>query len=54
MVNFYSGFINCTNPNDASLEDVVGTLPKYSLPLLYLNKTVYSYVADRVISLYVM
>ena len=31
MVNFYSGFINCTNPDAASLEDVVGTLMKYFL-----------------------
>jgi microsomal dipeptidase-like Zn-dependent dipeptidase len=24
MVNFYSGFINCTSAADATLEDVVG------------------------------
>jgi len=28
MVNFYPGFVNCQNPNAASLEDVVGTLTK--------------------------
>jgi hypothetical protein len=31
MVNFYSGFINCENPDEASLEDVVGKLTEYFL-----------------------
>jgi len=31
MVNFYPGFVNCQNPDKATLEDVVGTLTKYFL-----------------------
>ena len=27
MVNFYPGFINCTDPSSASLEDVAGQEP---------------------------
>jgi microsomal dipeptidase-like Zn-dependent dipeptidase len=31
MVNFYPAFVNCNNPDEASLEDVVGTVMKYYL-----------------------